>query len=282
MGGASLQTTRKFKNELDVYTEISGSAISLIKSKIFGWNITPREMLDISRILGMEGCTNWEAFKYLGVPIFKSKPKASHWNLLIDKLKNKINSWGTSWLNLAGKVVLIKAVLASILIYQSSLLLAPVSTIQKIETLFRRFLWEGGKQSGKKLHLISWEKISKPVLEGGLHFKNIQAQNLALGAKILWNLITGTPSWSKKALWRKYFRGPRKKCLDRPAVVEKGSPIFSLCQKALKHFSPQLTWIPGNGKEINVWEDSIMGDPPLGSRQDLKPAQSVDENSEFK
>lgn len=36
MGGASLQPTRKFKNELDVYTEISGSAISLIKSKIFG------------------------------------------------------------------------------------------------------------------------------------------------------------------------------------------------------------------------------------------------------
>ena len=108
-----MQTTRKFKNELDVYTEISGSIMSLIKSKIFGWNITPREMLDISRILGMEGCTNWEAFKYLGVPIFKSKPKDSHWNLLIDKLKNKINSWGTSWLNLAGKVVLIKAVLAS-------------------------------------------------------------------------------------------------------------------------------------------------------------------------
>jgi hypothetical protein len=51
--------------------------------------------------------------------------------------------------------------------------------------------------------------------------------------------------------------------------VEKGSPIFSLCQKAMKHFSPHLTWIPGNGKEISVWEDSIMGEPPLGSRQDL-------------
>jgi hypothetical protein len=38
----------------------------------------------------------------------------------------------------------------------------------------------------------------------------------------------------------------------------------------LKHFSPQLTWIPGNGKEINILENSIMGDPPLGSRQDLK------------
>jgi hypothetical protein len=52
--------------------------------------------------------------------------------------------------------------------------------------------------------------------------------------------------------------------------VEKGSLIFSLCQKALEHFRPNLTWIPGNGKEINIWEDSIMGDPPLGSNQDLR------------
>jgi hypothetical protein len=179
LGGASMQTTKNFKKELDVYTEISGSVISLTKSKIYGWNITPREMLDISRVLGMEGCTTWDAFKYLGVPIFKSKPKAAQWTPLIDKLKNRINSWGATWLNLAGKVVLIKAVLASIPIYQSSLLLAPVTTIQKIEALLRRFLWEGGKQTGRKLHLISWEKVTKPFLEGGLQLKNIHTQNLA-------------------------------------------------------------------------------------------------------
>jgi hypothetical protein len=65
----------------------------------------------------------------MGVPIFKTKPLASNWNPLIEKLKNKINSWGARWLNLTGKVVLIKAVLASIPIYQSSLLLAPVTII---------------------------------------------------------------------------------------------------------------------------------------------------------
>jgi hypothetical protein len=55
MGGASLSRVKKFKKELDAYTKIFGSVITLTKSKIFGWNITPREMLDISRIPGMEG-----------------------------------------------------------------------------------------------------------------------------------------------------------------------------------------------------------------------------------
>jgi hypothetical protein len=212
----------------------------------------PNEMLEIARVLGMEGYTKWEAFKYLGVPIFNSNPRTSHWNLLIDKIKNKITSWGASWLNLAGKVILIKAVLANILTYQSSFLLAPASIIQKIEAMFRRFLWEGGKNSGRKLHLISWEKISNPILEGGLNFKNTHVQNLALGAKILWNLITGKPTWSKKVLWKKYFRGPRERCIDCPVLEKRGSPIFLLCQKLLPHFIPHLTWVPGNGKKINI------------------------------
>jgi len=138
-----------------------------------------------ARVPGMEGCTIWDTLKYLGVPIFKSNPRTLHWNLLIDKLKNKINSWGASWLNIAGKVVIIKAIPANISIYQSSLLLAPSTIIQKIEAMLRIFLWEGGKQSGRKLHLISWEKISKPISEGGLNFKNIHAQKMAFRAKIL-------------------------------------------------------------------------------------------------
>jgi hypothetical protein len=77
MGGASVQTTKKFKKELDVNTEITGSVLSLTKSKIYGWNITPRELLDISRVLEMEGYTTWDDFKYLEVPIFKSNPIAS-------------------------------------------------------------------------------------------------------------------------------------------------------------------------------------------------------------
>jgi hypothetical protein len=160
-------------------------------------------------------------------------------------------------------------VVTSIPIYQSSLLLAPATVIQKIEAFQRRFLWEGGRQAQRKLHLISWEKTSKPFLEGGLNLKKTRTQNLALGAKLLWKMVTGKPSWSKLALWRKYFRGPRDRSLEFPCKETKGSPIFTLCKKALPHFSPHLTWVPRNGKKIRIWKDSIMGDPPLELRQDL-------------
>jgi hypothetical protein len=142
LGGAIPIIAKKFKEELDAYAAASGSEISQAKSNIYGWNITPNEMLGITRALGMEGHTNWEAFKYLGIPTFKNAPRTSHWNHLVEKLKNKFSSWGVNWLNLAGKAVMIKSVVSSIPIYQSSLMLAPATVIQRIEDFKRPFLWE--------------------------------------------------------------------------------------------------------------------------------------------
>ena len=63
LGHAFLPTVRAFKSELDAYKEFSGSEINLRKSKIYGWNYPPIEMLDISRILEMDGTTSWDSIK---------------------------------------------------------------------------------------------------------------------------------------------------------------------------------------------------------------------------
>jgi hypothetical protein len=55
LGGASTLIARKFKQELELYKEASGSKINYRKSQIFGWNCSPREMVEISRILEIEG-----------------------------------------------------------------------------------------------------------------------------------------------------------------------------------------------------------------------------------
>ena len=269
LGGASPSSARKFKEVLDNYQEISGSQINYSKSQIYSWNCSPIEVQSLSRILMIDGKHNWTEFKYLGVPIFKVKPKVSSWDPLIEKLNSKIKAWGASWLNLAGKTVLIKSVLASMPVFQCSLLLAPLTVLRKIEALLRRFLWKGGKQNENKLPLVKWEKVTAPFLEGGLHLRDLKAQNLALGAKLLWNMVSGNPSWSKQVLWKKYFSGPRIRCLDQGPKVTKGSSLFVLCSKAFPFVSKDLTWIPGNGKKIRIWEDSISSCSPIGNLEGL-------------
>ena len=186
LSGASMHSAKHFKQELILYKEVSGSKINFQKSKIFSWNCSIRELSDIARLLGMESTLDWDGFTYLGIPISNSKFKSTNWEPVLDKIKGKIQRWSANWLNPAGKLILLKSVLNNMPIYQSSILLAPSSVLRKIESLFRKFIWEGGKGNEKKLHLFSWEKIQKPLAEGGLHVRSLASQNLALGAKLLW------------------------------------------------------------------------------------------------
>ena len=70
-------------------------------------------------------------------------------------------------------------------IYQASILLAPKGIVKDIDRLLRKFLWEGGRNEGRKMHLISWDKVKAPKMEGGLQIRDVATQNVALGGKIL-------------------------------------------------------------------------------------------------
>ena len=82
-------------------------------------------------------------------------------------------------------------------------------------------------------------------------------------------MINVKRTWSKQIIQKKYFTGDKERCLENPTKVQKGSPIFSLCKKALPHFTSKLTWILGNEAKIKIWEDSILGDQPLNGLNEL-------------
>ena len=140
LGGESLHIARRFKNEMDNYFQASYNKLNLRKSLIYSWNVNSREMTKISRIMGIEGVTNWESFNYLGFPLFKSNPKTTDLNPLIEKIKKKILAWGAIWLNLAGKMVMIKLVLNGYPLYRCSMMLDPNGMLTKIEGLLKNFL----------------------------------------------------------------------------------------------------------------------------------------------
>ena len=115
--------------------------------------------------------------------------------------------WGGHWLTKAGKVILIKSVLLSIPIYQSSLLLEPNAILDQISKLIRDFLWSGGKGNQNHMHLVKWEIIKKPVLEGGLQIKDPGMSNLAMGCKLLWQLFSNKKHPVSHLFWKKYIHG---------------------------------------------------------------------------
>jgi len=163
LGGASVKISKAFKEILQQFCLITGALINKRKSIVYGWNVDHPTMLRISCMLGFPGFDKWEKIKYLGLPLILGPSSSSLWVEVINKIKNKIAYSGGQWLTKAGKLVLIKAVLFALPIFQSSLLLAPMSITNQISKILRNFLSNGGKGNHNNFHLVRWKILNRPL-----------------------------------------------------------------------------------------------------------------------
>ncbi|PNX70395.1 hypothetical protein L195_g057350, partial [Trifolium pratense] len=134
-------------------------------------------------------------FQYLGVPVFKSKPKDFHLQPLADKVKSKLSSWKASLLSIAGRVQLVKSVVQGMLIHCISIYNWPASIIKDIEKWIRNFIWSGHVNK-KKLVTVAWKNVCKPYSEGDLGLSSLSCLNEAANMKLCWDLLHSEDFWA--------------------------------------------------------------------------------------
>jgi hypothetical protein len=132
---------RELKCLFNSYALESGQVINSSKSTIFSGSITPRRLALMVQLLNFS--IGSLPFNYLGVPIFKGKPRVCHLQPLADKIKLKLSAWKASLLSIAGRVQLVRSVVQSMLIYSISIYSWPESLLTDIEKSMRNFIWSG-------------------------------------------------------------------------------------------------------------------------------------------
>lgn len=130
-GHPSIQEARSFNALLDNFSIASGTLINKFKSQIFFFNTPPTTQRAIARILGFSIASL--PSKYLGAPLIASALKHSSWTNLLEKLEAILFLWTHRALNMASRIVLIKAVLQSMPLYMFSIMAAPKWVLKAIK-----------------------------------------------------------------------------------------------------------------------------------------------------
>lgn len=262
-GKSTIVEASGFKSIINSYMMASGQRVNKDKSEIFFLN-TKKDIED--RICEMMGFRKGQfPCKYLGIALEKGSKSCKVWENTIEKLEARIGGWKDKWLSKAGKVTKIGSVLSAIPIYPLSCLPLSKSFRNKLESKLRNFLWKDCVED-KKLALIKWENISKPKTLGGLGIKNLEWQNEALGAKLIWRLYNERDHKWAQILYNKYLNAEDPFSIFRMINPPRGSESWNFMLNCRDLIGNYLTWDVGKGDKALFWEDSWDGYPPLISK----------------
>ncbi|KEH15928.1 potassium transporter-like protein, putative, partial [Medicago truncatula] len=138
IGDRSWANIRAWKALLLLFEATSGlKVMNFHKSMLVGVNIHDSWLAEAPSVLN---CKSGKLpFLYLGLPIGGDPRKLKFWQPMIDRIKSRLSGWKSTNLSLGGRLVLLKSVLSSLLVYFLSFFKAPACIISSIESIFNCF-----------------------------------------------------------------------------------------------------------------------------------------------
>ncbi|KAK1324385.1 hypothetical protein QJS10_CPA01g00629 [Acorus calamus] len=119
-----------------------------------------------------------------------------------EKITKRLETWKSSSLNIAGRVVLIRAVLQTLpqhLMFAASLMRTDA---EEIDRLARRFFWAGGRTE-RVIHYINWERVTSEKAAGGLGIRRTPILRVASLAIMAYRVLL-RPSMVQQVFGLKY------------------------------------------------------------------------------
>ncbi|KAL2237429.1 UNVERIFIED_CONTAM: hypothetical protein Sindi_0934600, partial [Sesamum indicum] len=165
---------------LKVFRDAFGLSVNTSKSCIFTAGIRNEEL---DEILARTSFVRGEMpIRYLGIPLAAQRLSVNNYSPLVDQIAKCISKWKSKSLSYAGRLELVRSVIQGVECFWLQVFPLPAVVIEKIHRLCRNFLWNSRRAP------VAWEEICHPKEEGGLGIRHIQSWNVALLARVLWNI----------------------------------------------------------------------------------------------
>ena len=186
----TLANIRHIMKLFEAYGNYSGQMVNSQKSKFYSG------ALSLSRIHTITGFNHGRLpFTYLGIPLFKGKPKSRHLRPVVDRIHLKLNAWRGKLLTIMGRVQLVNVVISSMLTYSFYVYKWPTSLLSEISKYMRNFIWSG-RCDQTKICIVAWLKVCQAKENGGLAIRDPAMVNRASLLLLTWKLLTSQEQWA--------------------------------------------------------------------------------------
>ena len=133
----------------------------------------------------------------------------------------------------------------------------PKNLCNDLKSMMRNFCW-GQKEKESKVPWVSWRKMCKSKLHGGMGFRNLEAFNLAMLARQGWRMLSNPSSLVARVFKARYF--PHDEILNSKKGTNPSYAWRSI-HISLDVLRKETRWRVGNGRRIHIWEDKWLPTP---------------------
>ncbi|KAG7586565.1 Ribonuclease H domain [Arabidopsis thaliana x Arabidopsis arenosa] len=253
--------SEKLLSLLQAYAKASGQHVNFQKSAIlFGKNVP---LAVQQNIMNMTGISKSGGFgKYLGLPEAIGRNKYDTFAFISQRVQQKLHSWYSNFLSMAGKEVLIKFIATALPTYTMSCFMLPKRLLSQITGQIRRFWWSSIRDK-HKIPWIAWSKMTALKQYGGMGFRDLNHFNVALVAKQSWRMLKEPQLLLTRVLKAKYFS---KVSLMEAKLGHRPSHAWRSILQGMQLIKQGLRWNIGDGNNIKAWHDPWLSNPPRPTR----------------
>jgi hypothetical protein len=239
------------KTVLNRYEKATGQQLSPGKcSLLLGNKCTEEVGQEVASILNIQTVGFEE--EYLGLPVPEGRMKDGKFQPVKEKLKKKFSDYAEKYSSSGAKDVLIKSVIQAISTYPMSVFKFSEGFCEELMKLTRDFWW-GDENERRKMHWMSWDKLTRRKGQGGMGFRDLHLFNQAMLAKQAWRLIAFPDSLCARLLKAKYY--PSGELTDT-AFIKNPSPCWQGIMHGLELLKKGIIWRIGNGEKVRIWRDN--------------------------
>uniref|UniRef100_A0A8R7VD05 Reverse transcriptase zinc-binding domain-containing protein n=1 Tax=Triticum urartu TaxID=4572 RepID=A0A8R7VD05_TRIUA len=177
--------------------------------------------------------------------------KDENFQPIMERFMKRCSNRNGRHMSFAAKEVYVKSIVQALPTFTMGVFKMSVGFCEKYERLIREFWW-GEEEGQRKVHWMSWDKMTKPKRGGGIGFRDMHLFNQALLARQGWRLIQNPDSLCARVLKSKYYLNGE---LMDTVFAADASQSWRGIEFGLELLKKGLIWRVGDGRSIQVQRD---------------------------